>query len=85
MTNTAVTERATKEFWIINPSTDYPVRATGYECPGQDYWWFPSVGLSIPRSQCYMTSEAAAAASIRHLENRRDTIEDRLQKLRERY
>lgn len=82
---TEETERRHQEFWVVSETTNWPVRATGYECPGQDYWWFPNIGLSIPASQCYDDAETAAASAIRRLEAERRKIEDQLIKLRERF
>ena len=74
-------ERATRMFWVVGDN-GMPVHATGYECAGQHYWWFPEVGCSIPEAQCHGTAAAAARASILKLEADRRAIDDKLARIR---
>lgn len=83
MPSTTNEERGHRMFWVVHPDTDMPVHADGFECPANDYRWFPTLGYSMPPSSFYEDAASAARKAITDLERRRQEIDDKLIKLRE--
>lgn len=70
-------EREWRTFWVFERTTRQIVQADGFPCPS-DYWWVPSVGLSMPAALCHDSYEEARLQAIDELRAERASIDKAL-------
>lgn len=73
--------RESRMWWVLHPDTQMPTYAEGQDCGNAGYWWFPTVGYSLPSTDMYETEPEATVAALLQAQRDRDAVDDRIRRL----
>lgn len=82
-TRTGQEERERRTFWLYLYQSGLLTvsQCQGLACKSGDYWWFPTVGFSIPVAKCHESYEDARLEALDDLRRQAIRIDHALKSL----